>query len=134
MDKKINNIVKVFSENYGFINYEMVGIVDFSKLIKLLGQKDYLIWQDKYHYISYFESFFIEKFAESKLFPENNDLASYKVFVPIDDINQDWNPEYWYNKYPYIKKAKKQKLPITTSRKQVTVWKNHLQNIYLKDK
>ncbi len=118
-----NNIQLVTSDHYGDINYESVGVVDFGRLLKL-DIDDYFAWSDKYHYRTYFKSCIIKRLH---LF-EDDQLDSYEIFVPIDDINVDWNPEYWLKKNGM--KKRKIKLPIRFSRKKSEIWKKELNSLY----
>lgn len=110
------------SDNYGEINYELVGTIDFKEIFATTSCEDYLKWSDKYHQRTFFSSFKMVRLNLSK----DENLDTFEIYVPVDDINKSWNPDFWYNKYPTLKRTKNRKLPIATSRKKVELWKIQL--------
>lgn len=125
----MSNIEK-FSKTYGFVKYEMIGTVDFPKIIQNVEADVFFKWYNKYHYRKFFPTSYVEKIPNTEISLANQELATYNIFVPTDDINHDWNPEHWYNNNPTIKRTKQRKLPISVSRKNVVIWQKKLTSIY----
>jgi len=99
----MSKITKHNTENYGLVRYEDVGIINFKQLINSLSFDEYQAWASKFHYTKYFHSVHIERLH----LEEEPNLDSYKIHVPVDDINQDWDRDFWYAKNPNVVKNKK---------------------------
>jgi hypothetical protein len=113
------------SDNYGEVKYELIATIDFKKIFSEVSSDKYLEWMKDYHYTGFFASVKIKRLN----LEEDRNFDSYEIYVPIDDINEDWNPEFWYNKYPSVRRTKKATLPIAISRKKVDLWKTKLSMI-----
>lgn len=122
----MSEVIERFSDNYGLIKYEMIGVVNWSDIYR--KKMDYSIfskWMKKYHYCNFFHAVI---FVRQNL-TEDSEFDSYKIYVPVDDINNDWNPEHWYSLHLSLKKKKRVKLPVSTSRKKVDEWKKSLSDL-----
>ena len=123
--KNLDAILEIKSDNYGTYKSELVGVIDFKLVYASI--RDSSIWVEKYHYITFFNAV-----TYVVINPEEHEyLHKVAVYVPVDDINKDWDCTVWHDNYPSIKLSKK--LPITIPRKLINKWKTVSNQYLVKD-
>ena len=119
-------------ENYGKINYELIGSINFLELIKNTSREEYENWSKKYHPTKYFINLIYE-YKNCELAKKLNvESQNVDIYVCVLDTNKNWNCKFWKEKYPDVLKKPSYVLPIATSRKKVDKWKEALEILTLK--
>lgn len=130
---QVGKIIQKQDDEYGVVFYECVGNMnwDLIRMNRNISFDDMNKWSEKNHPNKVFRAMLFVKIEddesqriEQKGFRSEN----YYLYVAIDDINNNWNPEYWENKYS-MKHNIKRKLPVAVSRNVVLDWQKALTEI-----
>ena len=116
-------IKKTVSDNYGNYNLECIGIVDHIVMRKILDAHNFVKWISDFHPKHIFGSHM--QITLSKIDhpdPIFSGFGRSAIFVPSEDVNQDWDCSFWREKHNLGNRKKK--LPIMTSNESIKKWQS----------
>ncbi len=118
------SIIKtVVSDNYGTYNLECIGIVDHIVMRKALSANYFVQWLSDFHPKHVFGSYM--GLTLSKIDYPDPIFSSFNrsaIFVPSEDVNQNWDCSFWREKHNLGNRKKK--LPIMIPKEKIRKWQS----------